>query len=78
MKKRSLKISGHATSISLEPEFWKALENIAQEEKMSLSALIAKIDQRFSVSSSRNLASQLRVFVINKLMHEKYTDSLRQ
>ena len=60
MQKRSLKIAGHATSVALEPEFWKALENIADQRQLSLSALIATIDRQKEASLGRNLASQLQ------------------
>ena len=66
MQKRSLKIAGHATSVALEPEFWQALEDIARRQKISLSALIATIDRQKEVASGCNLASQLRVFVLNE------------
>ncbi|RZI46465.1 ribbon-helix-helix domain-containing protein [Candidatus Finniella inopinata] len=65
MQKRSLKIAGHATSVALEPEFWQALEDIARLQKTSLSALIATIDRQKEAAMGRNLASQLRVFVLN-------------
>ena len=66
MQKRSLKIAGHATSVALEPKFWQALENIASQRQISLSTLIATIDSQKEASSGRNLASQLRVFVLNE------------
>ena len=43
--KRSLTISGHRTSLSLEPEFWVVLKTAAQEERKSLAALVAEIDR---------------------------------
>ncbi len=64
MQKRSLKIAGHATSVALEPEFWHALKEIAVVQEISLSALIASIDQQRLAAESCNLASQLRVFVL--------------
>jgi predicted DNA-binding ribbon-helix-helix protein len=42
MKKRSVKISGHLTSVSLEEEFWRELKTLAKAEKLSLNALIEK------------------------------------
>ncbi|MFM8434924.1 MAG: ribbon-helix-helix domain-containing protein, partial [Planctomycetia bacterium] len=35
MRKKSIRIRGHATSVSLEPEFWAALESIAQDKKIT-------------------------------------------
>jgi predicted DNA-binding ribbon-helix-helix protein len=62
--KRSLTISGHRTSLSLEPEFWAVLKTAAQEERKSLAALIAEIDRS---RGERNLSSALRVWVLNRL-----------
>lgn len=42
--KHSVTISGHQTSISLEPLFWAALRRAAQEDNVTISALIAQID----------------------------------
>ena len=60
MKKRSIKISGHETSISLENEFWAALKEIAASKCISLNVLIAEIDKE----REGNLSSALRVFVL--------------
>ncbi len=63
--KRSLTISGHRTSLSLEPEFWAVLKNAAHEERKSLAALVAEIDRG---RGERNLSSALRVWVLNRLI----------
>ncbi len=65
MQKRSLKIAGHATSIALEPEFWEALKDIAHQKNLSLPSLIATLDSHHDPFLCKNLASQLRVFVLN-------------
>jgi len=44
LRKRSVQLSGHATSIALEPEFWTVLETMAAAEGLSLAALIGRID----------------------------------
>lgn len=67
MKKHSLLISGHATSISLEPAFWEALAHIAAREKTSVQALITDIDSR----RAGNLSSAIRVFVLQKIIEQK-------
>lgn len=46
LKKRSVNLAGHATSVALEPEFWAVLETIAKERRISLAALIAELDSR--------------------------------
>lgn len=64
LKKRSILIAGHATSVSLEPEFWDALKDIAEARSMSLNQLVAEIDQ----GRSGNLSSAIRVFVLGEVM----------
>lgn len=45
LRKRSINLAGHATSLALEPAFWAALETMAQDETLALAGLIARIDQ---------------------------------
>lgn len=56
-------IAGHATSVSLEVEFWDALKAIAGKRGTSLNALVAAIDG----TRQGNLSSALRVFVLRDL-----------
>ncbi|WP_293899870.1 ribbon-helix-helix domain-containing protein [Phenylobacterium sp.] len=58
LKKRSVLLSGHATSIALEPEFWAVLDAMAQARTASLAALIVSIDRG---RGARPLASACRV-----------------
>lgn len=61
--KRSLSISGHRTSISLEPEFWEALQAAAKTEEKSLAALVGDIDRN---RGKRNLSSAIRVWILKR------------
>jgi predicted DNA-binding ribbon-helix-helix protein len=61
--KRSVSISGHLTSISLEAPFWEALLELAKSEKITLSKLIARIDK----SRGTNLSSALRLYILHSL-----------
>ncbi|WP_374576038.1 ribbon-helix-helix domain-containing protein [Phenylobacterium sp.] len=45
LRKRSILLSGHATSVALETEFWTELEEMAAEQGVSLAALMAEIDE---------------------------------
>ena len=63
LKKRSIVIAGHATSVSLEPQFWDALRGIAAERGLSLNQMVAEIDQ----ARAGNLSSAIRVFVLENL-----------
>ena len=58
LKKRSITLLGHSTSVALEPEFWSALEALARAEGSSLAALIGRIDED---RAGRPLASACRV-----------------
>ena len=60
--KRSITIAGHETSISLEPMFWRAIEEAAKAEKLPLSALVARIDvERLETpGGAPNLTSAIR------------------
>jgi predicted DNA-binding ribbon-helix-helix protein len=60
-KKRSVLIAGHATSISLEPMFWTALEQAARERRCPVNSLVAEIDAaRLSARPTPNLTSAIR------------------
>lgn len=63
-EKHSVMISGHRTSVSLEPEFWATLRDLAENQGKSISALLAEIDE---VRGERNLSSAARVYVLNAL-----------
>lgn len=58
LRKRSILLAGHPTSLALEPEFWAALEALARRRGLSMAALIAAID---SERGDRPLASACRV-----------------
>jgi predicted DNA-binding ribbon-helix-helix protein len=59
--KRSVLITGHATSISLEPVFWKALEQAARDRGCAVNALVAAIDaERLLARPPPNLTSAIR------------------
>lgn len=46
LKKRSVSLSGHATSVALEPAFWAVLDEVALTAGLSQAALMKRIDQR--------------------------------
>lgn len=62
IKKRSIKIQGHRTSISLEEVFWARLQLIAKRERLTVSKLVTSIDGE---RAAGNLSSAIRVFVLN-------------
>ena len=65
--KRSMMIAGHATSISLEPVFWDALREAAEEERVPVNALVARIDaERIEAPDPPNLGSAIRVWLFER------------
>ncbi len=60
LRKRSVVIAGHKTSVSLEEPFWNGLGDIAAERGISLNRLIAEIDR----GRAGNLSSAIRVYVL--------------
>ncbi len=62
LEKRSLSLSGHRTSIALEPEFWAALTAFAAAQGRSLGSLVTEIDAQRD--AMRPLASALRVYAL--------------
>lgn len=65
--KRSLSLSGHRTSLSLEQEFWTVLERAARDDGVSLARLIGEIDDGRGIEP---LASSVRVWVLRRLMSD--------
>ena len=65
LRKRSVLLAGHATSLTLEPAFWDGLEALARRRGLSLNAMVAAIDRERSESPAPgNLASAVRVAVL--------------
>ena len=64
VRKRSVTIAGHRTSISLEAPFWDALAAIAARRGEPVAALVAAID---SGRGGSNLSSAIRVFVLREV-----------
>ena len=46
LRKRSVSLSGHATSVALEPEFWAVLDEIGTELGLTHAGLMKRIDER--------------------------------
>ena len=60
LKKRSIIIAGHATSVTLETIFWQAFRHIAKEQGLSVGDLATQIDEE----RHSNLSSAIRVYVL--------------
>jgi len=74
LRKRSVLVAGHKTSVSLEAAFWDELRSIATARDMSLNGLIAEIDQ----SREGNLSSAIRLYVLDWLRSRSVGVASRQ
>ena len=63
IKKRSITIQGHRTSVSLEEPFWDILQAIAKSRGLSLACLVQIVDK----DRNGGLSSALRLFVLTEL-----------
>jgi predicted DNA-binding ribbon-helix-helix protein len=61
LRKRSLTIAGHRTSLALEDDFWIGLEALATARGEALTATIRAIDE---ARTEPNLSSAVRVAVL--------------
>ena len=65
MKKHSLTLAGHRTSVSLEPEFWQAFRVLAEKRGLALNELARQIDE--GRDPSTGLASAIRLEILADL-----------
>ncbi|MGC1468903.1 MAG: ribbon-helix-helix domain-containing protein [Sphingorhabdus sp.] len=66
--KRSVTISGHHTSISLEPLFWDMLKAASEETGLAVNALVAAIDnERLASPTPSGLAGAIRIWLVERL-----------
>lgn len=63
LRKHSVSIAGHRTSVSLEAAFWEELKRLAAAEGVSVAALIESIDR----GRAHNLSGALRVYVLQAM-----------
>lgn len=72
--KRSVRIAGHRTSLSLEPPFWAALKLAAGQRGLSVSSLIATID---GSRGQINLSSAIRIFLLQEAAEGRLKNTSR-
>ena len=63
LERRTLTVSGHRTSVALEPAFWRELAAIAGRRGLAVAALVTEID----AARQGSLASAIRVYVVEAL-----------
>ncbi len=66
MHKISVSLSGHQTSVSLEQEFFELLKKFANEQKISVAAIIQQIDSARKPGS--NLSSETRIWILKQIL----------
>lgn len=64
-RRRSFRLSGHRTSLSLERAFWAALKEIAAQEGRTMTSIIEEVDD----NRSGGLTPAVRVYVLQWLRH---------
>jgi len=64
IKKRSVIVNGHRTSVSLEEVFWDGLCKLSALRKKSVNQIVTEIDDN---RGSFNLSSSIRCTVFNAL-----------
>ena len=72
LHRHSVRIAGHATSISIEDAFWEEIKRAAKEDGISAARLIEAVDRARTTDSEvgappANLSSALRVYVLERL-----------
>ena len=70
MKKISISLSGHQTSITLEIEFIDALQKLAIRQNRPIAAIINDIDS--TRPRDRNLSSAVRVWILKQIIIQAY------
>ncbi|ASL39181.1 MULTISPECIES: ribbon-helix-helix domain-containing protein [Acetobacter] len=74
LRKRSLILAGHDTSVALEPTFWDVLEDIANQQAQTLPQIVTKVDA--ARSPEQSLASALRVYALEWLKQQLTTHAI--
>jgi predicted DNA-binding ribbon-helix-helix protein len=62
LMKRSFSLAGHRTSVALEAEFWTVLQAAAAQRGITLSRLVADLDNTRNPETA--LASALRILAL--------------
>ena len=72
IRKRSVRLAGHQTSISIEGAFWDQLVRIAREQDLSINSLITQLD----ADRTGNLSSAIRIYVLSQVIETRSTQGL--
>jgi predicted DNA-binding ribbon-helix-helix protein len=72
--KRSVKVDGHKTSVSLEAIFWKGLKEIAGRTEKRITEILSEIDK---TRRTDNLSSAIRIFVLEEARQRAASPELK-
>jgi predicted DNA-binding ribbon-helix-helix protein len=72
MRRHSVRIAGHATSVSIEDGFWEEIKRAARADGISTARLIENIDRARTMATRAgtkppNLSSALRLYILERL-----------
>jgi predicted DNA-binding ribbon-helix-helix protein len=72
LRRHSVRIAGHPTSVSIEDEFWREIQQAATEDSISTTRLIEMVDRARTDGAApdvqpSNLSSALRLYVLARL-----------
>jgi predicted DNA-binding ribbon-helix-helix protein len=65
VRKRTIALDGHKTSVSVEDAFWDALKDIAAAQGTTIGRLFTAIDSERRAHQHTNLSSAIRLFVLD-------------
>lgn len=63
IRKRSVTLAGHRTSVSVEDAFWDEMKAIAADEGRTVGDLLTELD----TTRAGNLSSAVRLYVLDRL-----------
>jgi predicted DNA-binding ribbon-helix-helix protein len=69
---RNITVDSHRTSIRLEPEFWAALADIAQREKLTVNQLCTEIDEG---ADKLSRTAAIRLFIVSYFVQLSFSAS---
>ena len=67
IRKRSVLLSGHRTSVSLEGAFWAKLKDLCDQNDKSINQMVTEIDNERLETPNGNLSSAIRVYILEQL-----------
>jgi predicted DNA-binding ribbon-helix-helix protein len=65
VRKRTIVLDRHKTSVSVEDAFWDVLKEIADAQGSTVNQLVAAIDSERRERQLPNLSSAIRLFVLD-------------